>query len=86
MTNDNGKSGVTPTESKTTSTAGNFLHGSRETPATSVFPMGADRSEKARCHEADASVAGESDSSVVPEKLANKGGVPLPTHAQFVET
>jgi group II intron reverse transcriptase/maturase len=40
--------------------------------------MGADRSEKARCHDADASVAGESDSSVVPEKLANKGGVPLP--------
>ena len=73
MTNDNGKSGVTPTESKTTGTVGNFPHGSRETPATSASPMGADRSEKARGHTPDRHVAGESDSPIVPKKPANKG-------------
>ena len=35
----NGESEMTPTESKTTSTVGNFSHGSRETPATSASPM-----------------------------------------------
>jgi hypothetical protein len=40
--------------------------------------MEADRSEKARCHTSDMHVAGESDSSIVPEKPANKGSVPLP--------
>jgi hypothetical protein len=40
--------------------------------------MAADRSEKARCHKPDMHVAGESDSSIVPEKPANKGSVPLP--------
>jgi len=83
MTNDNGKSGVTPTESKTTSTAGHVPHGSRETPVTSVSSMGADRAEKARCHDADAYVAGESDSSIVPGKPTNEGSVPLP--AEWVE-
>ena len=83
MTNDNGKSGVTPTESKTTGTVGHFPHGSRETPATSVSPMGADRSEKARGHTPDRHVAGESDSSIVPKKPTNKGSVPLP--AELVE-
>ena len=39
MSNINGKSDVTPTESKTTSTVGHVPHGSRETPATSVSPM-----------------------------------------------
>ena len=39
--------------------------------------MAADRSEKARCHKSDMHVAGESDSSIVPEKPANKGSVPL---------
>lgn len=72
--NDQGKSDVTPTESKTTSTVGNLAHGSRETPATSAFPMKAERSEKARGHKSDMHVAGESDSSIVPQKPANKGG------------
>jgi RNA-directed DNA polymerase len=40
--------------------------------------MEADRSEKARGHNPDTHVAGESPSSRVPEKAANKGGVPLP--------
>jgi len=81
MSNVNGKSGVTPTESETTSTVGNFSHGSRETPATSASPMEADRSEKVRCHTSDMYVAGESDSSIVPRKPANKGGVPLPAES-----
>jgi len=73
-----GESDVIPTESKTTGTVGNFPHGSRETPETSVFSMEADRLEKARGHNPDMHVAGESHSSIVPEKPANKGGVPLP--------
>ena len=73
----------TPTESKTTGTVGNFPHGSRETPVTSVSFMGADRSEKARGHNTDMDVTGESDSSIVPKKPANKGGVPQP--AELVE-
>jgi hypothetical protein len=40
--------------------------------------MEADRSEKARGHNSDMHVAGESHSSIVPEKPANKGGVALP--------
>lgn len=82
MSNVNGESEMTPTESKTTGTVGNFPHGSRETPATSVSPMEADRSEKARCHKSDMHVAGESDGSIVPEKRANKTGTPV---AEFVE-
>src|SRR6266480_4801661 len=78
-----GESDVTPTESKTTGTVGNFPHGSRETPETSVFSMEADRSEKARGHKSDMHVAGESHSSIVPEKPANKGRVPRP--AELVE-
>ena len=81
MSNVNGKSGVSPTESETTSTVGNFSHGSRETPATSVSPMEADRSEKARGLKSDMHVSGESDSSIVPQKPANKGGVPLPAES-----
>ena len=73
-----GESDVTPTESKTTGTVGNFPHGSRETPETSVFSMEADRSEKARGHNPDTHGAGESHSSIVPEKPANKGRVPRP--------
>ena len=78
MSSVNGKPGMTPTESETTRTVGNFSHGSRETPATSASPMEADRSEKVRCHTSDMHVAGESDSSIVPRKPANKGGVPPP--------
>ena len=81
MASDNGKFDVNPTESETTSTAGNFSHGSRETPATSAAFRAADRSEKARGHKSDAHVAGESDSPIVPEKSANKGGVLSPAES-----
>ena len=76
MSNANGESDVTPTESETTCTVGNLSRGSRETPAISVSSMEADRSEKARGHNSDMHVAGESDSPVVPEKSANKSDVP----------
>jgi hypothetical protein len=81
LSNVPGKSDVTPTESETTSTAGNFPHGSRETPVTSTASMAADRSEKARCHKPDMHVAGESDSSIVPWKPANNGGAPPPAES-----
>ena len=83
MANVKGKFDTTPTESKTTSTVGNFPHGSRETPAISASAMEADRSEKARGHNTDMDVTGESDSSIVPKKPANKGRVPRP--AELVE-
>ena len=84
MSNEHGESDDTPTESETTGTVGNFPHGSRETPETSVFfSTEADRSEKARGHSTDMDVIGESDSFIVPEKPANKGGVPQP--AELVE-
>jgi hypothetical protein len=67
-----GKLPVTPTESKTTCTVGNFPRGSREAPGTSVSQE-ADRSEKARRRKSDVHVSGESDSSIVPKKQANKG-------------
>ena len=76
MPNDIGKSGVAPTESETTCTVGNLSHGSRETPATSASPMVADRSEKARCHNPDMHVAGESDSSIVPGTETGTGTFP----------
>ena len=47
MSNDHGEFDEAPTESKTTGTVGNFPHGSREAPVTSVSSMEADRSEKA---------------------------------------
>ena len=81
MSNVKGKSDMSPTESETTSTVGNSPRGSRETPATSVSSMEADRSEKARCHTSDMHVAGESDSFIVPEKPANNGSVPLPAES-----
>ena len=81
MSNVNGESDVIPTESQTTSTVGNFSHGSRETPVISASSMEADRSEKVRCLKSDMHVAGESDSSIVPQKPANKGGVPLPAES-----
>jgi hypothetical protein len=76
-----GESDVTPTESKTTGTVGNFPHGSRETPVTSVSWMEADRSEKARGHKSDMHVSGESHSSIVPKKPTNKGRVPRPAES-----
>jgi len=81
MSNDHGEFDETPTESKTTGTVGNFPHGNRETPLTSVSFMGADRSEKARGHNPDMHVIGESDSFIVPEKPANKGRVPRPAES-----
>src|SRR5512145_2222261 len=81
MSNSKGKSEMTPTESETTRTVGNFSRGSQETPAASVSSMEADRSEKARCHKSDMHVAGESDSSIVPGKPANKGGAPPPAES-----
>ena len=72
----NGEFVVTPTESQTTSTARDFSHGSRETPATSAVSMTAERSEKARGHKSDMHVTGESDGSIVPQKPANNSGVP----------
>ena len=81
MSNVNGESDVIPTESKTTSTVGNFSHGSRETPVISASSMEADRSEKARGLKSDMHVIGGSDSPIVPQKPANKGGVPLPAES-----
>ena len=83
MSNEQGELDEAPTESKTTSTVGNFAHGSRETPATSVSCKEADRSEKARGHKSDMDVGGDSHSSIVPKKPANKGRVPRP--AELVE-
>lgn len=82
MSNDNGESDNTSTESETTRTDGSNPHGSWEIPATSPSPEG-DRSEKARCHNADMHVAGKSDSLVVPEKRANNAG--SQTAAESVE-
>ena len=81
MSNVSGECDVTPTESKTTGTVGNFPHGSRETPVPSVSAMEADRSEKARGHNPDTHVTGESHSSIVPKKPANKGSVPQPAES-----
>ena len=82
MSNVNGEFDVTPTESETTGTVGNFPHGSREAPETSAAHA-TDRSEKARCHHPDMHVSGESDSFIVPKKQANNGSGPL--SAEFVE-
>ena len=80
MSNEQGEFDAAPTESETTSTVGNFPHGSRESPRTSVSD-GADRSEKARGHKSDMHVNGESHSSIVPKKPANKGGALLPAES-----
>ena len=81
MSHVQGKFDVTPTESKTTGTVGNFPHGSRETPVTSVYPMEADRLEKARGLKSNMHVTGESDSPIVPQKPANNGGLPAPAES-----
>jgi len=82
MSNEQGESDVSPTESETTRTVGNIPHGSWEIPESSTA-VDVDRSEKARCHNADMDDSGKSDSLVVPEKRANKAG--LPTAAEPVE-
>jgi hypothetical protein len=81
MSNDHGEFDKACTESETTCTVGNFPHGSRETPATSGSLMEADRSEKARGHNPDMHVTGESHSFIVPKKPANKGRVPGPAES-----
>jgi RNA-directed DNA polymerase len=81
MSNINGEFEKTPTESKTTGTVGNLPRGSQETPATYAASMAADRLEKARCRKANTHVVGESDSSIVPGKPANKGGAPPPAES-----
>jgi len=83
MSNEDGEFDKAPTESETTGTVENFPRGSRETPVPSASSMGADRSEKARGHNPDMDDTGESHSSIVPEKPANKGRVPGP--AELVE-
>lgn len=82
MSDDKGESDNTSTESRTTRTDGNNPRGSWEIPATSLSSE-KDRSEKARCHNADMHVAGKSDSLVVPEKRANNAG--QDTAAESVE-
>ena len=72
MSNVNGESGVTPTESQTTGTVENLSRGSREAPETSAAHA-TDRSEKSRCRTSDMHVSGESDSFIVPQKPANNG-------------
>ena len=81
MSNDHGEFDKACTESKTTGTVGNFPHGSRESPVTSVSLMEADRSEKARGHKSDMDVTGKSHSSIVPKRPANKGRVPRPAES-----
>ena len=80
MSNDKGESDNTSTESRTSCTVGNDLHGSGEIPETSLS-LEMDRSVKARCHNADRHVSEKSDSRVVtPEAgeqcwTSNGGGV-----------
>lgn len=76
MANDKGEFAGNPTESKTTRMVGNFLNGSRESPATSSAPMAGDRSDKTQGHHPDMHVAGQSDSFIVPENPTNNGAVP----------
>jgi len=81
MSHINGESAVTHTESETTGMVGHVSHGSRETPVTSASSMEADRSKKARGHNADMYVSRESDRSIVPQKPANTDSGPLPAES-----
>ena len=78
----NGEFNVAYTESRTTCMARNNPRGSWEIPETSNFSE-LDRSEKARCHNADVHVSGKSDSLVVPKKWTNNAG--KPTAAESME-
>jgi RNA-directed DNA polymerase len=68
-------------ESETLSMRGNSVRGNRETPGVSLpntarrAVAGRERSEKAGGRTSDMHVSGESDSSVVPRKRANKAGL-----------
>jgi len=70
---DRGESCTAPAQSKTLRMRGNSLHGNRETPRTPAAEVPAGRSEKAHGRRSDMHVHGESDGSVVPENLSNKG-------------
>jgi hypothetical protein len=74
MSSVQGEFDFTPTGSKTTSTVGNFPHGSREIPATSAAAMAADRPAQARCRTADTHVAGKPVELVLATTQANKRG------------
>jgi hypothetical protein len=69
-----GKSCPDPAQSKTLRMRGNSLHGNRDTPRTPIGKRPAGRSEKAIGRTSDMHVRGESDGSIVPENLPNKGG------------
>ena len=82
MSNVKGEFDVAYSESRATGMIGNNPRGSWEIPETSNFSE-LDRSEKARCHNADVYVSGKSDSLVVPMKRTNNAG--KPTAAEFME-
>ena len=62
-----------PAQSKTLRMREHSLHGNRETPRTPTGTRPAGRSEKAIGRTSDMHVRGESDGSIVPENLSNKG-------------
>ena len=68
-----GESCPDPAQSKTLRMRGNSLHGNRETPRTPAGEVPAGRSEKAEGRTSDMHVRGESDGSIVPKNLSNKG-------------
>ena len=70
---DKGEPCPDPAQSKTLCMRGNSLHGNRETPQTPIGDRPAGRSEKAIGRTSDMHVRGESDGSIVPENLSNKG-------------
>ena len=77
-----GEFDFSPTESEATRTVGNSPRGNWEIPGASSS-SDVDRSEKARCLNADTHASGKSDSLVVPQKRANNAGPP--TAAESVE-
>ena len=68
-----GESCPDPAQSKTLRMRGNSLHGNRETPRTPADEVSTGRSEKAIGRTSDMYVRGESDGSIVPKNLSNKG-------------
>ena len=68
-----GESCPDPAQSKTLRMRENSLHGNRETPRMPTGKRPAGRSEKGYAQASDVHVRGESDGSIVPENLSNKG-------------
>ena len=68
-----GESCSDPAQSKTLRMRENSLHGNRETPRMPTGKRPAGRSEKGYAQASDVHVRGESDGSIVPENLSNKG-------------